>query len=1718
MVHKKYIKRGNKVFGPYLYENYRENGVMRTRYLGLGKSRKRVINLQNFLVVSIIFLLVLVLLSSAGFLVSNDQEALNELASGNPLNAFKVLFGAGSPLNVFVQILGNRPPVIYDLDSEIYVCENDYLSEFFYVMDNDTMAGVDVELSPIEPFYLIHVSNITENISEYEIYSDPIELLNKSHVNEERYTDGVFDYNWAVFPEQISADDQEIEVIFNFDIILMEINNPPLINTAGVITLDVENVTEATLWARWPRNNIYYSADGRDLETPSEFLNYGLIIEGPNTTLFNISSEGIINFSAHQGHLLCGTNCSDNYNITVYVNDTRLPRPHEEIDMCLPQISESESNQTEFRITITDKNTAPNITSNYPLNNITRNVSGTESLYFNITYEDEQSPFPDAYWYVYPELKLIKFQQNNLTSELDYSFGCGVSGNHIIKAVVTDGELNDSVSWNFSVKNVECPAEPPSGGGGGGGSKIYCKEKWTCNDWDQCQNLKELSEQGWVSEESNLLIQERCNIFNYTGEFCGFQQRICRDFNVCKTENEIPPVLRECYYTENPTCEDGIRNCHDGGCELSIDCGGPCEFCPSCNDGIQNQNEERIDCGGPCKACLELPWLPPLFKNIITYSLILLFILVLLLVVRQVSKYVKASEIFKKLSIKNRIIRDEKKPNKKLGGKQEKRNVIVSLFFVGFIIALLFFSNIYIMNSGLKGGIPGLDDVGFLASYSFINSFVRNIGLFVASLPIVSDDGRTELVVGDDTDSIHKKGGEDVYFYGDYNYVSGGVIPSPPGFCQIRFENYTGSYSDWFLMNYEGGLRYGYTKIGGFNYKNDWSFEVNCSENGINGTVNQTDVFTIDNTEPIFIPASVTTYFGIEDILLTHDFSQNVTEPDVNDVITYTLFSINDEDPINYPWISLNSSSGIFIINSTISSESQDFDITIDIIDTDGDGESRTFFFNINESNDPPQFNSLQNQTLIVDDSFEYIINISDEEDNFPFVFTIENNSLIDSGEYNQDSVNGILNISFTPDSGDIGSYVINISIMDNSSLGNQTTSQLVEFNVIERMWEDLELNHLINEGDEFYLNLSENVTRAGINFYNLTSFPYFSLTSDGIINFTPDDAAVWENLIEIFANDTAGYSGKLFNFTVLNVNDVPGFKALDLDCDSGDCDYIANVVEAYENELTKITIQIEDKDFLIPNSTEILTISTDLQGVNNSLFVFSSTEGGKDDFKNFKAEFFPMNTSVGDYNVSFNFTDSFGAEGIFTFNLTIYSRNYSAPNITYPGDVEFNLVEGNEYNLTFKANHTVQDDLNFSFYVKNVLRESFEGSGDDSNFTWLFTPNYDDETYGNKTNLTLIVSNLYFSTEKTWNLTVNHSNAPVVFNGEITDKGPITYPHEFGIDLLDYFYDADYYDIYNSTPEGQLEFEVYSSSNNSKITTREDNVDGLWVYIGAFAETTEVLNISVNDNSSVAFSNNFTVSFIPPSVVTQPVPSSGSTTTIPIALKIITPGEISAFEGDIINVPIQLINSGKKDFKDLTLNSSAFKEGIITDELKTSLDVSYFKKLKPKEERNLTLTLEMPENKIGKYEILINAVSKSPKYTDWGKIYIDLQPINESQVRELILFTEEFIASNPQCIEITELIKEAEDYLSSGDYLGAREKSQEALEGCKQSISQASTPRLRVPDFVRSLKFSLYLSAAILFAIILGLAYYLWRRNKIKNLQKSINQNKTNVNENINT
>lgn len=153
-----------------------------------------------------------------------------------------------------------------------------------------------------------------------------------------------------------------------------------------------------------------------------------------------------------------------------------------------------------------------------------------------------------------------------------------ISGNYTIFFHASDGILS-ATSNPVHIKVL--PYHPPQGstgggggGGGGGGANVQtpppCTPKWVCGDWGPCLTT-------------------------------GIQQRYCRDAHNCSTIQGEPPTTRACEYVG--TCSDHIKNCHNGLCETGVDCGGTCAACPSCFDGIKDQNEVGVDCGGVCDPC-----------------------------------------------------------------------------------------------------------------------------------------------------------------------------------------------------------------------------------------------------------------------------------------------------------------------------------------------------------------------------------------------------------------------------------------------------------------------------------------------------------------------------------------------------------------------------------------------------------------------------------------------------------------------------------------------------------------------------------------------------------------------------------------------------------------------------------------------------------------------------------------------------------------------------------------------------------------------------------------------------------------------------------------------------------------------------------------------------------------------------------------------------------
>ncbi len=61
MVYKKYIKRGDKVFGPYYYSNYRKGDKVKTRYIGVREKYQNEVKKRKLFAIAAAFLAIIAL-------------------------------------------------------------------------------------------------------------------------------------------------------------------------------------------------------------------------------------------------------------------------------------------------------------------------------------------------------------------------------------------------------------------------------------------------------------------------------------------------------------------------------------------------------------------------------------------------------------------------------------------------------------------------------------------------------------------------------------------------------------------------------------------------------------------------------------------------------------------------------------------------------------------------------------------------------------------------------------------------------------------------------------------------------------------------------------------------------------------------------------------------------------------------------------------------------------------------------------------------------------------------------------------------------------------------------------------------------------------------------------------------------------------------------------------------------------------------------------------------------------------------------------------------------------------------------------------------------------------------------------------------------------------------------------------------------------------------
>jgi hypothetical protein len=179
MVHKKYIKRGGKTFGPYLYENYRENGVTKTRYLGLAKEEKKLRVNKNFIVVAGALFLIL----SFVFLFSFYSSGITGKVTSEITSISQNITGESTtseitpPENTNPEIV---EPIVEENKSNVTLFEN---NQTVNITENVTEKIVEETNQTVEQNITEEVNGTTEQNTTQETVEQIVEE-NKTVVEE----------------------------------------------------------------------------------------------------------------------------------------------------------------------------------------------------------------------------------------------------------------------------------------------------------------------------------------------------------------------------------------------------------------------------------------------------------------------------------------------------------------------------------------------------------------------------------------------------------------------------------------------------------------------------------------------------------------------------------------------------------------------------------------------------------------------------------------------------------------------------------------------------------------------------------------------------------------------------------------------------------------------------------------------------------------------------------------------------------------------------------------------------------------------------------------------------------------------------------------------------------------------------------------------------------------------------------------------------------------------------------------------------------------------------------------------------------------------------------------------------------------------------------------------------------------------------------------------
>jgi hypothetical protein len=215
-----------------------------------------------------------------------------------------------------------------------------------------------------------------------------------------------------------------------------------------------------------------------------------------------------------------------------------------------------------------------------------------------------------------------------------------------------------------------------------------------------------------------------------------------------------------------------------------------------------------------------------------------------------------------------------------------------------------------------------------------------------------------------------------------------------------------------------------------------------------------------------------------------------------------------------------------------------------------------------------------------------------------------------------------------------------------------------------------------------------------------------------------------------------------------------------------------------------------------------------------------------------------------------------------------------------------------------------------------------------------------------------------------------------------------------------------------------------------------------------------------------------------------------GSVVTKLVVLDIIVPSPLSMHLKDQILTPIFLKNKGNVKLKNITLTADTNAKGIDVE-----ITNNHFDELGINETVSTDVVITTNFEKAERNEVTITATATEPDYSDSVKFIIDVidkYEGNRTIIEEKIKFTADLFEENPECLELNELLLQAETALENNELEKARVLTESAINACRQLVGSQRLKPVREEMPTRFVGFNMILPLIIaLLIVFLVLAIY---------------------------